>query len=228
MGSSNAASRQATMLPIAVLISGGGTTLANLVERLRDGRLRGITIRLVVSSRHAVAGNEVARAAGLPLRVIRRRDFPEVQRFSDAIVAALDESAIELVVMGGFLCHWRIPPRYQGRVLNIHPALLPAHGGRGMYGARVHESVLAAGERVSGCTVHLADDEYDHGPIVAQARVEVRDDDTPVTLAARVAAVERDLYPRVLQQVADRGVDWLSSAAREFAAQRQEDGTASA
>lgn len=196
-------------LRLAVLISGGGSTLANLIDRVTDGRLRGAEIALVVSSRDAVRGCEIARAAGIPLRVIRRREAGSLEAFSAAIGGALDAAGIELAVMGGFLCLWRIPARYQWRVLNVHPSLLPAFGGVGMYGRRVHEAVLASGARETGCTVHIADDEYDHGPIVAQRRVPVLPDDTPDSLAARVQAVERELYPAVIQEVAERGVGWL-------------------
>jgi phosphoribosylglycinamide formyltransferase-1 len=104
---------------------------------------------------------------------------------------------------------WRLPPRYEGRVLNIHPALLPKFGGRGMHGGHVHAAVLAAGDRESGCTVHLVDLEYDHGSIVAQRRVPVLPGDTVDTLAERVQAAERELYPEIVQAVADRGLEWL-------------------
>jgi phosphoribosylglycinamide formyltransferase-1 len=196
-------------LRLAVLISGGGTTLENLIARIGDGRLRGVQIGLVISSRSSVGGVDIARAAGLPLAVIRRKDQPDDDAFSAAIAAALDRAGIDLVVLGGFLCFWRLPPQYEGRVLNIHPALLPRFGGKGFYGHRVHEAVLAAGVAESGCTVHLVDNQYDHGPIVAQSRVPVRPDDTPDTLAERVGIAERELYPRVIQQVADQGLEWL-------------------
>lgn len=197
-------------LRLAVLISGGGTTLENLIQRIQDGRLRGVQIRLVISSRAAVRGVEIARRAGLPTDIIRRRDFAGDQAFSEAITAALDRAAVDLVVLAGFLCHWRLPARYEGRTLNIHPALLPRFGGRGFYGHRVHEAVLAAKEIVSGCTVHLVDQLYDHGPIIAQAEVPVLPDDTPESLAERVGSAERELYPSVIQAVADHGLDWLA------------------
>lgn len=205
-------------LRLAVLISGSGTTLANLLDRMGDGRLRGVEIRLVVSSRRGVPGVGVAQRAGLPVEIVRKRDYPDEAAFSDALTAVIDRADVELVVMGGFLCLWRFPPRYEGRVLNVHPALLPRFGGQGMYGRRVHEAVLAAGERESGCTVHLADQQYDHGPIVAQQRVPVRPDDTAETLAQRVMAAERELYPAVIQAVADHGLSWLRERAGGAAA----------
>lgn len=201
-------------LRIAVLISGGGSTLANLIERIADGRLRGVNIRVVISSRAEVRGVTIACEAALPLHIIRRRDHPSELGFSRQITQTLDAAGIDLVVMGGFLCFWRLPPHYEGRVLNIHPALLPAFGGRGMYGLRVHEAVLAAGVRETGCTVHLVDNQYDHGPIVAQRRVPVLPEDTPQTLAQRVGVVERELYPEVLQHVADEGLGWLQQHAK--------------
>ena len=204
---------QSDPLRLGVLISGGGTTLANLIERRADGRLRNCDITLVISSRSEARGVEIARRADLPLEITRKRDFPELSEFSNAIVAALDAARVDLVAMAGFLCLWRIPRRYHGRVLNIHPALLPSFGGHGMYGHHVHQAVLAAGEAESGCSVHLADNQYDHGPIIAQTRVPVRADDTPDSLAERVGVAERELYPRVIQGVADHGLDWLSRRA---------------
>jgi formyltetrahydrofolate-dependent phosphoribosylglycinamide formyltransferase len=196
-------------LTLAVLISGGGTTLENLIVRIGDGRLRDVAIRLVISSRSRVRGVEITRAAGLPLAIVRPKDHPDEAAFSAAITAALSQAGVDLVVLGGFLCFWRLPAHYEGRVLNIHPALLPRFGGKGFYGHHVHAAVLAASVSESGCTVHLVDNEYDHGPIVAQSRVPVRPDDTPDTLAERVGVAERELYPRVIQQVAEEGVEWL-------------------
>ncbi|NUQ50856.1 MAG: phosphoribosylglycinamide formyltransferase, partial [Phycisphaerae bacterium] len=195
-------------LALGVLISGSGSTLANLIERIADGRLRGVAIRLVISSRASVAGVDVARRAGLPVEIVRRKDHDEAT-LSERISGLLDAAGVDLVVMGGFLCHWRLPARYVGRTLNIHPALLPDFGGKGMYGEHVHRAVLGSGAAESGCTVHLVDEQYDHGPIIAQRRVPVQPGDTPESLARRVAAEERELYPWVIQQVADHGLAWL-------------------
>lgn len=216
MAAMSATQSRSGPLRLAVLISGSGTTLANLIDRIGDGRLRGVEIRLVISSRATVRGVSVARQAGLPLRVIRKKDYVDEQVFSDTLTAAIDAADVDLVVMGGFLCLWHLPARYEGRALNIHPALLPKFGGQGMHGARVHAAVLAAGERETGCTVHLLDRQYDHGPIAAQRRVAVRPGDTPDTLAQRVMQAERELYPQVIQEVADRGVDWLAAQARAW------------
>ncbi len=202
------------MLRIVVLISGGGTTLENLIDRIRNRRLRNVRITGVISSRSSVRGVEIARAAGLPLVVIRRRDYDDHRTFGDAVFAAVRAFGADLVVMGGYLCYLPLPEDFTRRVLNIHPALLPDHGGAGMYGPSVHKAVLASGARRTGCTVHLADDQYDHGPIIAQAATEVRPDDTAESLAARVGELERELYPAVLQQIADRGVEWLDDPAK--------------
>lgn len=202
-------------LNLAVLISGGGSTLANLVERIADGRLRDVRIRQVISSRVDVRGNDIARAAGLPLQVIRPRDFESPSGFSAGLTQSLDAANVDLVVMGGFLCFYRVPGRYLGRVLNIHPALLPAFGGRGMYGHHVHEAVIAAMHRETGCTVHLVDNIYDHGPIVSQRRVPVYPHDTAATLAERVGFAERELYPEVIARIAREGFDWLPQISTE-------------
>jgi phosphoribosylglycinamide formyltransferase 1 len=196
-------------LTLGVLISGGGTTLANLIERIRDGRLRGVTIKLVISSRSTVPGVAIARAANLPIEIVRPRDYTDDAAFSAATTAALDRAEVDLVVLAGYLCYWRLPPHYLGRTLNIHPALLPRFGGRGFYGEHVHAAVLAAGEKESGCTVHLVDNAYDHGPIIAQRRVPVHVDDTAESLAQRVGIAERELYPEVIQKIADDGLTWL-------------------
>lgn len=202
-------------LKLAVLISGGGSTLANLIERIGDGRLSGAQINQVISSRADVRGNEIARRANLPLQILRPRDFESPAAFSIALTKSIDDVGVDLVVMGGFLCLYQIPAHYLGRVINIHPALLPAYGGRGMFGHHVHEAVIAAAERESGCTVHLADNVYDHGPIVSQRRVPVYAHDTPQALADRVGQAERELYPEVIARIAREGFDWLPRISSE-------------
>src|SRR5437868_14080612 len=152
----------ASKLPIAVLISGGGTTLRNLIERIEAGLLP-VAIRLVISSSPTAKGLEFARLARLKSLVVEKKKGLSDQEFSEAIFDPCRAAGVQYVVMGGFLKHVLIPPDFQNRVLNIHPALLPKFGGKGMHGLKVHEAVVAAGEKVSGCTVHFVDDEYDHG-----------------------------------------------------------------
>ncbi|MHC4572868.1 MAG: phosphoribosylglycinamide formyltransferase [Planctomycetota bacterium] len=183
---------------LGVLISGGGTTLMNILEHVRQGRLNA-RVAVVISSRSTVAGVEKARAAGLDVKIIRKKDYPDIDEFSRRIEQELVAANVELVVQGGWLCLWKIPPRYEGRIMNIHPALLPSFGGRGMWGHHVHEAVLAAGCKVSGCTVHFCTNEYDKGPIIVQRCCEVKDGDTPGTLAARVFEQECIAYPQAIK-----------------------------
>jgi formyltetrahydrofolate-dependent phosphoribosylglycinamide formyltransferase len=188
-------------LKVAVLISGGGTTLRNLLQCIERGELP-LDIRLVVSSSGLARGLEFARAAGLKTLAVEPREQPGVDRFSRAIFDACRAADVDLVVMGGFLKLVRIPDDFAGRVVNIHPSLIPKYCGRGYYGARVHEAVITAGETQSGCTVHFVDEQYDHGPVILQRRVPVLEDDTPETLAARVFAAECEAYPEALRMLA--------------------------
>jgi phosphoribosylglycinamide formyltransferase-1 len=190
-------------LPIAVLISGGGTTLRNLIERIRAGTLP-VEIRLTISSNPTAAGLNFAAEAGIPTLVIERKKSAGEQAFSDAIFDACRATNVKYVVMGGFLKHVIIPPDFENRVLNIHPALLPAFGGKGMYGLRVHQAVLASGAKTTGCTVHFVDNEYDHGPVILQREVPVLPNDTAETIQARVFAAECETYPSALKALADR------------------------
>ncbi|REJ67079.1 MAG: phosphoribosylglycinamide formyltransferase [Planctomycetota bacterium] len=185
-------------LRIAVLISGGGTTLKNLLEKIAAGVLSA-EIAVVVSSNAAAGGLEFAKAAGIPTVVAERRSFATLEEFSAAIFDPCRTADVDCVVMGGFLKLVRIPEDFADRVLNIHPSLIPKFCGEGYYGLRVHQAVLDAGEKVSGCTIHFVDNEYDHGPIVLQREVPVLADDNPETLARRVFAVECEAYPEVLQ-----------------------------
>ena len=185
-------------LKLGVLLSGGGTTLQNLIDRIAAGGIEA-EIAVVISSLSKVFGCERARQAGLPLRVIRKKDLPDVETFSEEIARTLDEFGVDLAVQAGFMCYWKLPSRWMGRVMNIHPALIPAFCGKGMYGHFVHEAAVARGVKLSGCSVHFVDNEYDAGPIILQRAVEVRDDDTPDTLAERVLSAEREIYPEAVR-----------------------------
>jgi phosphoribosylglycinamide formyltransferase-1 len=199
-------SRTESPFPIAVLISGGGTTLQNLIDRIAAGTLP-VRIVQVISSRRNVAGVARAMKADLPVEIVERKSHASIEAFSERIFDVCRAAGAKLVCFGGYLQLLKIPPDYRGRVLNIHPALLPAFGGKGMYGHHVHEAVLKHGEKVSGCTVHLVDDQYDHGPIVAQRTVDVKAGDTPETLAARVFEQECELYPEVIRAFVEGRVD---------------------
>ncbi|MHC4463091.1 MAG: phosphoribosylglycinamide formyltransferase [Planctomycetota bacterium] len=187
---------------LGVLISGGGTTLMNILEYINKGWLNA-EVAVVISSRSTVAGVEKARTAGLDVKIIRKKDFPDIDEFSKRIQEELVAANVELVVQGGWLCLWKIPARYENRVMNIHPALLPSFGGEGMWGHHVHEAVLAAGCKVSGCSVHFCTNEYDKGPIIVQRPCDVKDSDTPETLAARVFEQECIAYPQAIKLFAE-------------------------
>jgi phosphoribosylglycinamide formyltransferase-1 len=184
---------------IVALVSGGGTTLQNLIDRAADGRLAA-QIAGVVSSRADAFGVERAKRAGLPVTVVERsrggRQPPEI--WTNRVWDAVRGFAPDLVCLAGWLHLLPIPDDFRLKVLNIHPALLPAFGGKGMYGRHVHEAVLAYGAKVSGCTVHFADDTYDTGPILVQRCVPVKAGDDPDTLAARVFQAECEAYPEAI------------------------------
>jgi formyltetrahydrofolate-dependent phosphoribosylglycinamide formyltransferase len=191
----------ATPLRIAVLISGGGTTLANLLAKIRAGTLDA-EIAHVISSNPAAGGLKHAGNAAIATTVLERKDFASDEEYSRRVFDVCRQSQIGLVVMAGFLKFVPIPPDFENRVINIHPALIPAFCGAGMYGHHVHEAVLAYGAKVSGCTVHFVDNQYDHGPIILQRVVPVADGDTPAALAARVFETECEAYPEAIRQFA--------------------------
>ena len=166
-------------LRLGALISGGGRTLMNILDYIKAGKLSAEVV-IVIASREC-KGAELARQAGLNVHVVPYKQMPNVETYSNRIVELLDAAKVDLVVQAGFLSYWKLPERYLGRVMNIHPALLPSFGGKGMYGLRVHQAVLAAGCKVSGCTVHFVDNEYDHGKIIVQKCVPVLPDDSPET-----------------------------------------------
>jgi phosphoribosylglycinamide formyltransferase 1 len=187
---------------LAVLLSGGGTTLQNLIDRIVDGRLAA-RIVAVVSNRTEAFGLVRAERAGIPNHIVERRDHGSRQEFSERIFALCRNAEADLVCMGGFLQLVQIPNDYLGRVMNIHPALIPAFCGKGFYGHHVHEAVLEYGAKVSGCTVHFADNVYDHGPIILQRTVPVLDSDTTDSLAARVFEQECEAYPEAIRLFAE-------------------------
>ena len=194
-----------TPFHIAVLISGGGTTLRNLIEKIAAGALP-IEIAAVVSSSPTARGLQFAEQAKIPIAVVQPKAFAQggagQEAFSRAVFDHCRRANANLVVLGGFLKRLVIPADFAGRVVNIHPALVPAFCGEGFYGHRVHEAVLEYGAKLSGCTVHFVDNEYDHGPVILQRAVPVLEDDTPQTLAARVFAAECEAYPEALRLIA--------------------------
>ena len=191
---------QPELLQVAVLISGGGRTLKNLID-LRAQSLLPIDIQLVISSRGDAGGLRHAEAAGISHQVVRRGG-QSAAAYRDAVFGACRESGASAVVMAGFLKHVLIPPDFALRVLNIHPSLIPSFCGQGFYGERVHQAVLDAGVKLTGCTVHFVDDQFDHGPIILQRAVPVLDDDDASSLAARVFEAECAALPDALRLLA--------------------------
>jgi phosphoribosylglycinamide formyltransferase-1 len=188
-------------LKIAVLISGGGTTLKNLIERIENGSLNA-EIALVISNNPTAKGLDFSAAANIESQVISHKEFSDRRSFSEAIFERLRAAEVSLVVMGGFLRQLAIPQDFENRIINIHPSLIPSFCGKGNYGSRVHQGVLDYGCKLTGCTVHFVDDDYDHGPIIAQSSVPVEIDDDVSSLAARVFDAECELLPLVINQIA--------------------------
>jgi formyltetrahydrofolate-dependent phosphoribosylglycinamide formyltransferase len=187
-------------LRLAVLLSGSGRTLDNLLEWISAGRLAA-SVATVVSSRGDVRGVQIAKRAGIPVTVLPPAGRP-LADWSREIFATCRAEQPDLVVMAGFLHLVEIPADFTGRVINIHPALLPAFGGKGFHGMHVHRAVIDRGCTVSGCTVHLVDNDYDHGRILLQKTVPVLRDDSPESLAARVFAAECDALPEAINRIA--------------------------
>ncbi len=189
-------------LRVAVLLSGNGSSLENLLEHIDSGQVNAEVV-VVVCSKEEAFGLERARRRGIPAVAVSRKKYPDGKEFNDHVHAALAPYDVELVALLGFLSLFELRGKYEGRSINVHPALIPAFCGRGFYGRRVYEAVLESGVKLSGATVHLSDDEYDEGPILLQEAVPVLEDDTVESLAQRVQAAERRLVPQAVQLFAD-------------------------
>lgn len=185
-------------IQLAVLISGSGTTLQNFVDCIRAGTLNA-KIALVIASKPGIGGIDRAKNAGLRTEIVERKKFAGVGEFSRRIFSLCDEAHADLVCLAGWLSLLELPPKWVGKVMNIHPALLPAFGGPGLYGQRVHQAVLDHGVKISGCTVHFVDASYDTGPIILQRPCPVLDGDMPQTLAHRVFEEEKIAYPEAIR-----------------------------
>lgn len=187
---------------LGVVLSGSGTTLQNILDCIARGELPA-RVAVAVSSLEGAYGLERARKAGVPAVQVARSAYPDRASFSEAVAETLDRNAVDLVVFAGFIHRWQLPARYAGRVMNVHPALIPAFSGKGYYYDRVHKEALERGVKVSGCTVHFVDDRFDEGPIILQKVVPVEDDDTVESLRERVQAAERDAYPEAIRLFAE-------------------------
>jgi len=187
-------------IKIGVLVSGGGTNLQAIIDATEKGEINGEVV-LVISSKKDAYSLERARKHGIEGIYIGRKNFPDNEAFSKAMADELEKRGIMLVCMAGFLK--KLSPdfikRFKERIMNIHPALLPLFGGEGLYGHYVHETVLNYGVKVSGCTVHFVDEEYDRGPIILQRAVPVMEGDTPESLAARILKEEHKIYPQAIR-----------------------------
>lgn len=183
---------------LGVLISGSGGTLQNFIDQIEAGKLPAC-IQIVISSKPDVTGLERAKKHNIPTSVIPRSDYKDADAFSCAITTELGKYPIDLITLAGFIHLYNIPEKYKGKVMNIHPGLIPAFCGHRYYGKKVHEAVIDYGAKVSGCTVHFADNIYDNGPIIIQRAVPVLDDDTPESLAARVFKEECEAYPEAIR-----------------------------
>jgi len=206
---SSPARKEWTCLPervrIAVLASGRGTNLQSILDACARGEIPGEVV-VVISNKPDAQALWRARRTGVPAILLDHREFPTRETFEARLAETLNAYSVDLICLAGWL---RIlgpgfVRQFTGRMMNIHPSLLPQFGGRGMYGERVHEAVLSAGMKISGCTVHFVDDTPDGGPIVLQSAVPVEDGDTPATLAARVADEEHRWYPLAISLFAER------------------------
>ncbi len=192
-------------IKLAVLLSGGGRTLQNIIDHIKTGKLTA-EVELVIGSRPDAYGIERAGKEGIRTICVPYREYMEkndIDGFSTAINEHLNHYQVDLLVMAGFMHLFKAEEKWSGRIMNIHPALIPSFCGKGCYGRHVHEAVLEGGVKISGCTVHFADSVYDRGPIILQRAVAVKDDDTPDTLAERVLKEECKLYPKAIQLFAD-------------------------
>ena len=197
------------MLKLTVLVSGGGTNLQAIIDRIADGSIHGAEIVRVISNNPGVYALERAEKAGIPSQVLSPKDFASREEFNDALLAALQASGADLVVLAG--CLVAIPPQvvkaYPNRIINIHPALIPSFCGKGFYGLHVHEKVLERGVKVTGATVHFVDEDLDHGKILLQKAVEIPDGITPKELQQKVMKeAEWIILPKAIDMIADRQI----------------------
>jgi phosphoribosylglycinamide formyltransferase-1 len=206
-------------LKVAVLLSGGGTSLENLFTHIDAGLPAEVVV--VISSKPGAYGLERARKRGIPAVAISRKEIADIGAFNDAIHAELAKYEIDLIALLGFLSLFQERGKFEGRTLNVHPSLIPAFCGLGFYGDKVHKAVLESGAKVSGATVHIVDEEYDKGPILLQEAVPVLEGDTPDSLAARVIAAERRLIPEAVRLFAEGRVEIVGNRTRIFRGSRR-------
>jgi phosphoribosylglycinamide formyltransferase-1 len=195
-------------LKVGALISGGGTNLQAVIDSCESGRISAEVV-VVISNNSKAYGLERARKHNIAAVHLSSKQYPDPDDLDVAITNSLKEHGVQVVIFAGYMKKRgpKFLQAFPNRVLNIHPALLPKYGGKGFYGHNVHEAVLAAGEKVSGPTVHIVDDQYDHGPVLGQIEVPVMPDDTPDTLAARVLEKEHVLFAEIIGKIAKGEID---------------------
>ncbi len=194
---------------IAVLVSGGGTNLQAIIDQIESQTLHNVTISSVISSSHNAYALERAKQHGIPSLIIAKKDYPDFDSYDTAMLEALSDKGIELVVLAGFLSLLgpKVLTAFSNRIINVHPSLIPAFCGHGMYGIKPHEAALMKGVRISGATIHFVNEKYDEGPILLQRSIEVREDDTPQSLQQRIMLqCEQVILPEAIQLIADQRV----------------------
>ena len=194
---------------IAVLVSGGGTNLQAIIDQIESQTLHNVTISSVISSSHNAYALERAKQHGIPSLIIAKKDYPDFDSYDTAMLEALSDKGIELVVLAGFLSLLgpKVLTAFSNRIINVHPSLIPAFCGHGMYGIKPHEAALVKGVRISGATIHFVNEKYDEGPILLQKSIEVREDDTPQSLQQRIMLqCEQVILPEAIQLIADQRV----------------------
>ncbi|MEE8597561.1 MAG: phosphoribosylglycinamide formyltransferase [bacterium] len=187
---------------LAVLLSGSGKTLQNLIDKIGDKTLNA-KIQIVISSSPDAYGLKRAKKNNIPATVVKYSDYNSAKVFSNAIIKEIEEHPIDLIILAGFMHLFKVPDKYSGKVMNIHPGLIPSFCGKGYYGHHVHEAVIESGVKVSGCTVHFVDNEYDNGPIIIQRTVPVHEGDTPDNLVQKVFKEECIAYPDAINFFAE-------------------------
>ncbi len=202
-------------MKIAVFVSGGGTNLQAIIDKIQSGEIKNVEISEVIASNDKAYAIERAKNAGIPSKVISKRELGDA--YDDTTLQELDHLGVDLVVLAGFLS--MLGPKtvaaYANRIINIHPALIPAFCGKGMYGIRPHEAALAKGVKVSGATVHFVNENYDEGPIILQKTVDVQQDDTPETLQKRIMVeCEQVILPKAIQLIADGKIEVVNNLVR--------------
>jgi phosphoribosylglycinamide formyltransferase 1 len=187
---------------IAVFVSGGGTDLQSIIDAVQEGSLK-VNISLVIGSKAGIYALERAKSVGIPVHVFCKNDYENLSAMYEDVISLLKLSKIDYIVLAGYLSILspNIINAFEGRIINVHPALLPKFGGKGYYGMRVHEAVIASGEKISGATVHYVDEGTDTGKIISQGIVPVFPDDTPETLQKRVLELEHKLLPQTLAEL---------------------------